>query len=92
MKGDSLVMEENDFMLTTFDNPFNPFTDFIRWWKQDLILGHDCCGLLARETNASSISSENLNDMFVVSAMKRIVEDDPTIYKIVHQSDFNKKT
>lgn len=85
-------MEEKDSMLTTFDNPFNPFTDFVRWWKQDLILGHDCCGLLAREANISSISSEKLNDVFVISAMKRIVENDPTIYKIVYQSDLNNDT
>lgn len=77
-------MKENDFMLTTFDNPFNPFTDFIRWWKQDLLLGHDCCGLLAREANISSISSDEANDQFVVDAMNRIIKDNPTIYKIVY--------
>ena len=45
--------QEKDSMLTTFDNRFNPFTDFIRWWKEDLRLGHDCCGTLAREANLS---------------------------------------
>lgn len=83
-------MEEKDSMLTTFDNPFNPFTDFIRWWKQDLLLGHDCCGLLAREANISSVSSEEANDVFVIDAMNRIVENEPTIYKIVYPSDFEK--
>lgn len=83
-------MEEKDSMLTTFDNPFNPFTDFIRWWKQDLLLGHDCCGLLAREANISSVSSEEANDVFVIDAMNRIVENEPTIYKIVYSSDFEK--
>ena len=41
---------EKDSMLTTFDNPFNPFTEFDRWWKEDLLLGHNCCGLLANES------------------------------------------
>lgn len=84
------MFEEKDSMLTTFDNPFNPFTDFVRWWKQDLILGHDCCGTLAREANISSISSESANDQDVIDAMKRIVENEPTIYKIIYLSDSEK--
>lgn len=83
---------ENDSMLTTFDNPFNPFTDFIRWWKQDLLLGHDCCGLLAREANISSVSTEEANDISVVEAMERIVRDNPTIYKIVYPTETDKET
>lgn len=82
--------EKKDLMLTTFDNPFNPFDDFVRWWKQDLILGHDCCGLLAREANISTISSEAVNDLDVIAAMKRIVRNEPMIYKIVHLSDYDK--
>lgn len=83
-------MEEKDFMLTTFDNPFNPFTDFSRWWKEDLLLGHDCCGILARESNVSDVSSDEVNDKAVVEAMKRIVEREPMIYKIVYQSDYER--
>lgn len=80
-------MKEKDFMLTTFDNPFNPFTEFISWWKQDLILGHDCCGTLAREANISDISTELLNDEEVIEAMKRIVANEPLIYKMVSFND-----
>lgn len=83
---------EKDSMLTTFDNPFNPFTDFVRWWKQDLLLGHDCCGMLAREANISDVSSESMNDLSVLDAMNRIVEDEPMIYKIVYKTDFDNET
>lgn len=83
---------EADSMLTTIDNPFDPFNDFIRWWKQDLLLGHDCCGILARESNVSSVSTDEANDMFVVDAMKRIVDNEPNIYKIVYKKDFEKGT
>lgn len=85
-------MKEKDSMLTTFDNPFNPFTDFSRWWKEDLLLGHDCCGILARESNVSDVSSDEVNDKAVVEAMKRIVEREPMIYKIVYQSDYERTT
>ncbi len=81
---------EEDSMLTTYDNPFNPFKDFILWWKMDvLILGHDCCGLLARESNTSSVASEAANDQLVVDAMNRIVANEPTIYKIVYERDYD---
>lgn len=81
-------MEEKDSMLTTFDNPFNPFNDFVRWWKEDLLLGHDCCGTLARESNVSDVASDDVNDKEIVEAMNRIVKIDPMIYKIVFKSDF----
>lgn len=81
---------EKDSMLTTFDNPFNPFTEFDRWWKEDLLLGHDCCGLLANESNVSDIASDEVNDKAIIEAMERIVKREPMIYKIVYQSDFKK--
>ena len=83
--------KEKDSMLTTFDNRFNPFTDFIRWWKEDLRLGHDCCGTLAREANLSMISSDEINDKQTIEAMNRIVKENPMIYKIVYESDFETK-
>ena len=78
---------EKDSMLTTFDNPFNPFTDFSNWLKQDLLSGHDCCGTLAREANISSIRSEYANDKEIIEAMERIVKQEPFIYKIVYKND-----
>ena len=82
---------EKDSMLTTFDNPFNPFTEFDRWWKEDLLLGHNCCGLLANESNVSDIPSDEVNDKAIIEAMERIVKKEPMIYKIVYQSDFKKE-
>ena len=82
---------EKDSMLTTFDNPFNPFTEFDRWWKEDLLLGHNCCGLLANESNVSDVASDEVNDKAIIEAMERIVKKEPMIYKIVYQSDFKKE-
>ena len=82
---------EKDSMLTTFDNPFNPFTEFDRWWKEDLLLGHDCCGLLANESNVSDVANDEVNDKAIIEAMERIVKREPMIYKIVYQSDFKKE-
>lgn len=80
-------MNEKELMLTTFDNPFDPFTDFDRWWKEDLLLSHDCCGLLAREANISDVTSESVNQKDIFKAMQRIVNNEPMIYKIVYKDE-----
>lgn len=79
---------EQECMLTTYDNPFNPFKDFNRWWKEDLILGHDCCGLLARYANTSNIASDEVNKADILQAMDEIVAKEPLIYKKVLASDY----
>lgn len=84
-------MAKEDYMLTTFDNPFNPFDDFIAWWKYDLRLGHDTCGLLAKEANTSSIFSDEINEAFIDDAMDKICKDYPMIFKKVLRDDYKKK-
>lgn len=39
---------KHEVLLTTVDNPINPFVDFDAWLSEDLRLGHDTCGLIAR--------------------------------------------
>lgn len=58
------------FLLTTTDNPYNPFTDWISWYIQDLRLGYDTCGLIAR----LSSSSYEIDSEPEMSAMRSIVE------------------
>lgn len=83
-------MDEKEFMLTTFDNPFNPFDDFDIWWKTDIRLGHDCCGMLAREANVSINFSDEENDKEIKRAANYICDNYPLIYRIVYRSDFEK--
>jgi hypothetical protein len=78
--------KSNDYMLTTYDNPFNPFTEFEIWFKTDLLLGWNCCQTLANEANTSDVASDEVNDKDILSAMKRIVQNYPMIYKVVSES------
>lgn len=78
-----------DYMLTTYDNKFNPFDDFVRWWKEDLRLGHNCCGLLAREAQTSDVASDEVNEREIDRAMNEIVSLFPMIYKKVSKKDFS---
>lgn len=77
-----------DYMLTTFDNPFNPFDDFVRWYKEDLLLGHNCCGLLGRLACTSEIFSDEINEQIIDEAVDEIIKKEPTIYKKVTKEDY----
>ena len=76
-------------MLTTYDNPINPFDNFISWWKNDLLLGHDCCGLLARFALTSDIFSDQKNEEEIDRAMDEICDRYPLIYRKVRKSDYS---
>lgn len=85
-----MTREQEDFMLTTFDNQFNPFDEFNIWWKEDLRLGHDCCGLLARTSNTNELQSDEMQEKEIRRAAEEIVKNFPFIYKIVYRSDYPK--
>ena len=44
---------ETEIMLTTFDNPFNPFDEFISWFLFDVEKGYNTCSKLARIAHSS---------------------------------------
>lgn len=46
-------------MLTTIDNPFDPFTQFDEWYQYDEEKGYHTCQFLARISKASSDMSES---------------------------------
>ena len=82
------MSEQKDFMLTTFDNSFNPFTDFDRWFKEDLRLGHHCCELLSLNANTSNMISDERNKEIINEAIDDICRRSPTIYRKVSIDDY----
>lgn len=45
MENDEKVL---DCALTTIDNPFDPFTQFDKWFAYDEAHGYGCCSYLAK--------------------------------------------
>lgn len=81
-------LKQKNFMLTTFDNPFNPFEEFSIWWKTDHLLGHNCCEILARNSMTSDYFSDERNEELIAEAALDIVRREPMIYKIVFPLDY----
>ena len=62
-------------MLTTVDNPFNPFTDYDRWDAYDQGEGYYTSAFLARITITSSDLSEADQDVAIENAIDEIVKE-----------------
>ena len=63
-----------DVMLTTIDNPFDPFLDFDRWYLFDVEKGYHTCGYLARIANSSDDLSDAEQEYEQEAAIDEIVE------------------
>lgn len=49
---------EKQFMLTTFDNPYNPFVDFKEWYMYDCEKFHNTSSRIARIANVNNEMTE----------------------------------
>jgi len=63
-----------DSMLTTIDNPYNPFKDYDDWYAFDVQQGYFTCAYLARVAKTSDELSEADNDIAIEDAIDEIVE------------------
>ena len=77
----------DEFMLTTFDNPYNPFSQFDQWFLFDIEKGYYSCSRLARFVNLS----EDMSEVEVNSEIERAIDeilkyDFMNVYKKVSKS------
>ena len=63
-------------MLTTKDNPYDPFEDFTSWFMFDIEKGYNTCGKLMRIAKVSTDTSEVEYNKEVDRAIDRIIELD----------------
>lgn len=73
--------------LTTIDNPYNPFSNFVEWFLYDVGKGYNSCDYLGRIAHTSDQLSEYENDQEIERAIDEIILYDPfNIYKKVKQN------
>lgn len=63
-------------MLTTIDNPYNPFENFKAWFLFDVQKGYNSCSYLARIARISDEMTELENDEEIERAIDEIIEHD----------------
>ena len=73
-----------EVMLTTFDNPYDPFDEFVPWWMYDIEKGYNTCSLLARIARYSEEFSTVEDKIETERAIEAIIDNDfLNIYKKV---------
>ena len=78
---------ESTCMLTTFDNPFNPFDEFKSWFEFDVAKGYYSCAYLARIAQIEDDFSEEETNAEIERAIDEIINNDfLNIYKKVKQN------
>lgn len=65
----------DEYMLTTIDNPYNPFTHWDEWYAYDEGAGYHTSGLLARITINSHELSEVDQNLAISYAIDEIIEE-----------------
>jgi hypothetical protein len=70
MEGSELVLES---MLSTIDNPYDPFDDYNKWYAFDAHMGYHSPSLLARCTVLSDEQSDVDQSLAIENAIEEIV-------------------
>ena len=63
-------------MLSTIDNPFNPFEDFNSWFLFDVEKGYNSCSYLARIAKTSNEFTEEEEAEEIERAIDEIIQYD----------------
>ena len=78
----------NKVMLTTFDNPYDPFEQFSSWFLFDVEKGYNTCSYLGRIAKFSDEMTTKEEDEEVERAIDEIIKYDfMNIYKKVRKQD-----
>ena len=65
------------YMITTKDNPYNPFTQWDQWYSYDEMMGYHTCSYLARKLEVNEmIEDEELRAIADDKAIDEMLEFD----------------
>lgn len=72
---DDELPERPEYMLTTVDNPYDPFTEWDAWFAWDQAAGYHTAGLLARIAHSSDDLAEADQHVAIQDAIDEIVKE-----------------
>lgn len=67
--------DPTEYMLTTVDNPYNPFTDFNAWMAFDIRMGYNTAAFLGRIAMVPEDLPEAYQSLAIQSAIDEIVRE-----------------
>lgn len=70
MTDDINESEVKEYMLSTSDNPYNPFTHFFEWYAFDISHGYNTCSYLARVCELSEDICERETNLSINDAIE----------------------
>ena len=85
MKDEDVKLEEKDSFITTFDNPFNYFTQFDEWLAFDRNHGYYTLEYLARICKTSNELGEEIQKKDLEEAFDEIIKWNGDMYKKVYK-------
>jgi len=89
VEDDQLVRPE--YLLTTIDNPFDPWTQWDEWLQWDTRAGYNTSGLLARIAKTSNDLSDADQHVALQDAIDEIVRENVTgVHRKVKRGDVSK--
>jgi hypothetical protein len=68
------MLNAKNYLLTTIDNPYNPFKDWDSWFAYDLQKGYRTCQVLDRFYKTSDNISDSLDEFMYSEALDTILE------------------
>ena len=75
-----------ELMLTTVDNPYDPFDEWDNWLAFDEQMGYHTCALLGRLALTSNELSDEENLLAINHAIDDILTFFPTMYRTVKRN------
>lgn len=82
------MMTVNECMLTTFDNPYDPFEQFTSWYMFDVEKGYNTCSYLARIAKIPDNFTQKETYVEIERAIDEIIQYDfRNIYKKVTKEE-----
>jgi hypothetical protein len=84
----STLPDRPEYMLTTYDNPFDPFTQWDEWFVWDQRAGYHTPGLLDRIATTSDELSDADQHLAIQQAIEEIVRENVTgVHRKVKKGD-----